>query len=90
MTDPSKKQMGHAQSRDMLLHVLIEERRSKINRNSVFDCHLSPTGDKWQLKTLFLSIFDRRSSIIDNVFDCHLSGVISRPLDKSVTSKNYF
>ena len=23
-----------------------------------------PTGDKWQLKTLFLAIFDSRSSII--------------------------
>ena len=24
------------------------------------------TGDKWELKTLFLSIFDPRSSILDN------------------------
>ena len=36
-------------------------------------CH--PTGDKWQLKTLFLSIFDLRSSIVDSVFDCHLPSV---------------
>ena len=28
-----------------------------------------PTGDKWQSKTLFLSIFDPRSSIVDYVFD---------------------
>ena len=43
----------------------IDERRSKIVRNRVFDCHLSPdfsivicrpTGDKWQSKTLFLAI----------------------------------
>ena len=40
----------------------IDERGSKIDRNSVFDCHLSPTGDKWQSKTLFLLIFDLRSS----------------------------
>ena len=34
-----------------------------------------PTGDKWQLKTLFLSIFDPLSSIVDYVFDCRLPGV---------------
>ena len=32
------------------------------------------TGDKWQSKTLFLSIFDQRSSIVQGVFDCRLSG----------------
>ena len=37
-----------------------------------------PTGDEWQSKTMFLSIFYPRSSIVDNVFDCHLPGVISR------------
>ena len=44
----------------------------EIARNSVFDCHLSPvgrqmaiekSGDKWQSKTLFPTIFDLRSSI---------------------------
>ena len=34
------------------------------------------TGDKWQSKTLFLSIFDQCSSIVDSVFDCCLPGVI--------------
>ena len=34
-----------------------------------------PPGDKWQSKTLFLSIFYLGSSIVDNIFDCHLSGV---------------
>ena len=34
------------------------------------------TGDKWQSKTMFLSIFDPRSSIVKNVFDCRLPGVI--------------
>ena len=34
-----------------------------------------PTGDKWQSKTLFLSIFDPRSSIIVYVFDCNQPGV---------------
>ena len=32
----------------------------------------SHTGDKWQSKTLFLSIFDSRLSIVDSVFDSRL------------------
>ena len=34
-----------------------------------------PTGDKWLSKTLFLPVFDPRSSIVKVVFDCRLSGV---------------
>ena len=34
-----------------------------------------PTGDKWQLKTLFLSIFDPHLLIVDYVFDRRLPGV---------------
>ena len=41
-------------------------------RNIVFDCYLSPDWRKIQSKTLFLSIFDPRSSIVKSVFDCHL------------------
>ena len=41
----------------------IDERGSKIDRNSVFYCHLS-AGDKWQSKTLFLTILDLCSSIV--------------------------
>ena len=37
----------------------IDERGSKISRNSVFGCHLSPL-----LKTLFLMIFDLHSLIV--------------------------
>ena len=33
------------------------------------------TGDKWQSKTLFLWIFDPRSSIVKHFFDCRLLGV---------------
>ena len=33
------------------------------------------TGDKWQSKTLFLSIFDPHSSIVDSIFNCCLPGV---------------
>ena len=41
---------------------------------SIAICRL--TGDKWQSKTLFLSIFDLRSWIVDYVFDCRLPGVL--------------
>ena len=34
-----------------------------------------PTGDKWQSKTLFLSIFDQRLLVVDYVFPCRLPGV---------------
>ena len=34
------------------------------------------TGDKWQPKTLFLSIFDPRLSIVDSVLDCRLPDVM--------------
>ena len=45
----------------------------EIARNSVFDCHFSQvvrqmaiekSGDKWQYKTLFQTIFYLRSSIV--------------------------
>ena len=43
-----------------------------------------PTGNKWQPKTLFLAIFDPRSSIVKSVFDCRLSGVsIRSPHEKN-------
>ena len=35
-----------------------------------------PTSDKWQSKTLFLAIFDPRSSIVKSVFEFRLPGVI--------------
>ena len=35
-----------------------------------------PTGNKRQLKTLFLAIFDPYSLIVKNFFDCRLSGVL--------------
>ena len=42
----------------------LDECGLKIARNSVFDCHLSPVGRQMASKTLFLTIFDLRSSII--------------------------
>ena len=40
---------------------------------SIAFCRL--TGDKWQSKTLFLMIFDPRSSSVKSVFDFCRSGV---------------
>ena len=68
---------GRRQSKTLLT---IDKRESKIDRNRVFGCHLSPTGDKWQLKTLFLEIFDPLSSIAKSVLDCRIPGVIM-PID---------
>ena len=34
--------------------------------------------DKWQSKTLFLAIFDPRSWIVKSVYDCRLSGVVTK------------
>ena len=44
----------------------INERRSKIVINRVFDCRLPPIGDKWQSKTLFLAICDPHSSVVQS------------------------
>ena len=53
-----------------------DKRMSKIVRNRVFDCHLSPDWRQMAIKkTLFLTIFDPYSSIVKSVFDCRLSGV---------------
>ena len=35
-----------------------------MDKNIVVDCYLSPVWGQWQSKTLFLSIFDPRSSIV--------------------------
>ena len=56
----------------------IEECRSKINRNSVLDCHLSHHWRQMAIEITVLTIFDPRSSNFDNVFDCRLSGVFIR------------
>ena len=49
-----------------------------VNKKSLeieFSIDICRTGGKWQSKTLFLSIFDPHSSIVDSIFDCHLPGV---------------
>ena len=44
-------------------------------------------GDKWQSKTLFLTIFDPHSSIVKGVSNCHLSGVIIQHENKTSMKK---
>ena len=53
----------------------IDESGSKIARNSVFDCHLSPIERQMAIEN-HVSI-DFRSTFFDgiNVFDCRLPGV---------------
>ena len=48
----------------------------KLLETEFFIAICRPTGNQWQSKTLFLSIFDLRSSIVESIFDCRLSGVI--------------
>ena len=48
---------------------------AKIVRNRVFDCHLSPHWRQMAIENTISIDFDPRSSIIDSVFDCRLSGV---------------
>ena len=68
----------------------IAEYTLKIVRNRVFDCHLSPDWRQMTMKTLFLAMFDSRSSIVKSVFDCRLLGVsndftnISKDLIESI------
>ena len=63
-----------------------DKREYKIDRNSVFDCHLSPVGRQMAIENT-VSI-DFRSLLLESigVFDCCLPGVIltgSVPLSKS-------
>ena len=53
----------------------IDERASKIARNSAYDCHLSPVGRKMAIENSISN--DVWSTFVDsiNVFDCRLSGV---------------
>ena len=53
----------------------IDERRAKIVRNRVFDCHLSPGGRQKAIENTVLAIFDPRSSIVKSGFDCRLPDV---------------
>ena len=65
---------GRRQSKMLLT---MDEHVSKIDRNSVFDCHLSPFGRQMAIKN---SVFNNLLSAFVgsiNVFDCRLPGVVS-------------
>ena len=64
---------GRRQSKTSMLSTNFVDQNSLEIEFSIAICR--PIGDKWQSKTLFLSIFDPRSSIVKSVFDCHLPGV---------------
>ena len=53
--------LGRRQSKTL---VTIDERSSKIARNSVFDCHLSPVGRQMTIENSVSNYFGLRSSIV--------------------------
>ena len=53
----------------------LNERGSKLARNSVFSCHLSPIGRQMAIDIFFSNYFDLRSSIVLTFCKCRLSGV---------------
>ena len=55
----------------------IDAVRSKIVRNRVFDCHLSPDWRQMAIDNTVSSDFDPCSSIVKSVFDCRLSCVLN-------------
>ena len=63
---------GRRQSKTPILSRNVDQKSLETEFSIAF-CR--QCGDKWQSKTLFLSIFDPCSSIVDSVFDCHLPGV---------------
>ena len=67
---------GRRQSKTLILSTNVDQKSLEVEF-WIAICH--PTGDKWQSKTLFLAIFDPRSSIVKSVFNCRLPDVILAP-----------
>ena len=65
----------HTPDRRQLKMLIQSTNEIKTLRNRVFDCYLSPNGDKWQSITLFLAILEQCLLIVKSVFYCRLSGV---------------
>ena len=61
--------LGRLQSKMPILLSKVDQKWLETEFLIAFCRH---TGDKWHSKTLFLSIFDPRSSVVDSVFDCCL------------------
>ena len=64
---------GRQQSKTLILEMNVDKKLLE-KEFSIAICRL--IGDKWQWKTLFLSIFDPRLSMVKSVFDCRLPGVV--------------
>ena len=62
----------------------INERRSKITRNSVFNCHLLPVGRQMAIKNTVSRDFWSAFAIVKSRFDCRLSSVIFLRLPHSL------
>ena len=61
------------QSKSLILSTNIDQKLIKTEFSIAIYRQL---GDKWLSKTLFLAIFDQRSSILKSVFDCRITGVV--------------
>ena len=70
--------LDRRQSKTLILSTNVDT-KSLETEISIVICR--PTGDKCQSKNTVYSIFDPRSSIVKNVFDCHLSGVLTHTHD---------
>ena len=65
--------LGRRQSKTPILSRSVDQKSLETEFSIAICRH---TDDKWQSKTLFLSIFDPRSSVVESVFDCHLPGEV--------------
>ena len=65
--------LGRGQSKTSILSTNIDK---KSLETEILITICRPTGDKWQLKTLFVAIFDPHLSIGKSVFECPLPVVI--------------
>ena len=66
--------------------VTINERGSKIARNSVFDCHLSPVGRQKTIENSVLTCLDLRLSIVLHV----TFSIAAYPVIHSLCAGNLF
>ena len=67
--------LGRRQSKTLILATNVDKKKSLETEFSIAICR--PSGDKWLSKTLFLSIFDPRSSVAKIVIDCRLPDVLT-------------
>ena len=77
---------GRRQSKTPILSRNVDKKSLETEFSIAICRHI---GDKWQSKTLFLSSFDPRSSIVDSVFICRLPGVVHVSLEVWQSFCNY-